>query len=59
MEAFSLLPDPQTNGGLLFSVADAHKSAAEEWLHAQGLDNIAQPIGRFTSMGEKMIQVRN
>ena len=59
MEAFSLLPDPQTNGGLLFSVADAHKSAAEEWLHAQGLADIAQPIGRFISMGEKMIQIRN
>lgn len=59
MEAFSLLPDPQTNGGLLFSVADAEKSVAEEWLHAQGLVEIAQPIGRFTPMGEKIIQIRN
>lgn len=58
MEAFNLLPDPQTNGGLLFSVKE---SAAEEIitiLNEAGLQDFTMPIGKFTKRNDKTIQVK-
>ena len=58
-EAFSVLPDPQTNGGLLFSV---NKSAVEEIkkLFAEnGLSDFIKPIGQLLKKEEKVILVEN
>jgi len=54
MQAFSLLPDPQTNGGLLIAVREA---ALPEVQKALGVDML--PIGKFIPKGEKAITVKN
>ncbi len=59
MEAFNLLPDPQTNGGLLFSVHPDEKAGIIQLLEANGLAAHVEPIGVFTSKKEKVIQVKN
>lgn len=58
MEAFTLLPDPQTNGGLLFSVKERSKEGVVSLLNKFGLTNFTEPIGRFVSKGEKTIEVK-
>jgi selenide, water dikinase len=50
MEAFTLLPDPQTNGGLLISV---NKSDEQRIRDLTG----TEPIGRMTSQTEKTVTV--
>jgi selenide, water dikinase len=57
MEAFNLLPDPQTNGGLLFSVTENSIEEVKQLLLQQQLDNYIVPIGRMTAKGDKLIQV--
>lgn len=52
MEAFTLLPDPQTNGGLLVSVKE---EAIDEVKNILG-DNI-EPIGKMIAENEKRIWV--
>ncbi len=59
MEAFNLLPDPQTNGGLLFSVAASEKDKVLAVLNNFGLGNFITPIGKITALQEKVIHVRN
>ncbi|MGB4844542.1 MAG: selenide, water dikinase SelD [Ferruginibacter sp.] len=58
MEAFNLLPDPQTNGGLLIAVDEAAVEQIKSILKENGLKNFAEPIGRFTAAGEKTIIVK-
>lgn len=58
MEAFNLLPDPQTNGGLLIAVNENAVEATRLLLQENGLGEHAQPIGKFTSRKEKTIQVK-
>jgi selenide,water dikinase len=58
MEAFTLLPDPQTNGGLLFSVKESSKGEIVSLLKEFDLNNFTEPIGKFISKGEKAIEVR-
>lgn len=57
LEAFLLLPDPQTNGGLLFSVEDGSMEAVAEILENAGLASHTQPIGRMTARQEKSVIV--
>lgn len=52
MEAFTLLPDPQTNGGLLISVKEEGVEAVQNLLGAQ-----ARPIGKMVAAGEKVVRV--
>lgn len=59
MEAFSLLPDPQTNGGLLFTVKPGQEEAVEACLQAEGPGTFAKPIGRMVAASDKIISVRN
>lgn len=59
MEAFHLLPDPQTNGGLLIAAAPTAVAEVQAVLESFGLGEFAQPIGRLTAAGEKTIQVIN
>ena len=58
MEAFSILPDPQTNGGLLLSVDPASIVEVTEILKIHSSDNTSYPIGTFTARGEKIISVK-
>jgi selenide, water dikinase len=59
MEAFSLLPDPQTNGGLLIAVEEGSVEAVKTLLKGNGLEVFAEPVGRFVPEGEKRIAVKN
>lgn len=58
MEAFNLLPDPQTNGGLLFAVKEECAGEITALLQAEGLSDFAAPIGRFVKQAEKRVQVK-
>jgi selenide,water dikinase len=58
MEAFSLLPDPQTNGGLLFSVRDASVPEVISLLKDLQLEAHTNPVGRMVSRKEKVIEVK-
>ncbi len=58
MEAFSILPDPQTNGGLLFTVS---KHAMEDviiLLEKSGYAEHIKPIGQMINKREKVIEVK-
>ena len=57
-EAFTLLPDPQTNGGLLIAVAPEVAEEVKTVLAAHGLGAFTQPIGMCMERGEKLILVR-
>lgn len=59
MEAFSLLPDPQTNGGLLFTVKPGQEQEVKACLQKEGLEAYAKPIGRMLAASDKTITVRN
>jgi selenide, water dikinase len=56
MEAFSLLPDPQTNGGLLFTTAPQNITAIQALLKEYDIASI-EPIGIITAKIEKTITV--
>jgi selenide,water dikinase len=58
MEAFTLLPDPQTNGGLLFAIAPETRDVIERLLTQNGLGDFATPIGSVLQQQEKTILVR-
>lgn len=57
MEAFNLLPDPQTNGGLLLAVAPEAVAEFKELLQQHNLTAHQEPIGTCTGVGEKIIVV--
>jgi len=59
IEAFTLLPDPQTNGGLLISVKEENLKEVKKLLNKSGLNIFAEPIGRLISKNEKVIIVKN
>lgn len=58
MEAFNLLPDPQTNGGLLIAVAESSLEEVRGILNTAGLTAYTQPVGRFIEKSEKVILVK-
>lgn len=58
MEAFTLLPDPQTNGGLLFSVKENAEAEVTALLEKEGLKNFTEPVGKFIVKGVKTIEIR-
>ena len=53
----TLLPDPQTNGGLLFTVKTEGLEAVKSLLGEAGLGAHAEPIGRMVELGEKAVRV--
>jgi selenide,water dikinase len=59
MEAFSLLPDPQTNGGLLIAVSPSSINEVRAIFEQYNLNMFMQPIGRMTAKHEKTITVIN
>ncbi len=56
MEAFQILPDPQTNGGLLIAVSPASLEEVQSILKEAGIEN-TDPIGVCTELEAKRIQV--
>jgi len=58
MEAFNLLPDPQTNGGLLFAVDESAIEKIKNLLKGNGLEKFAEPIGKITEVSEKTVLVK-
>ena len=59
MEAFTLLPDPQTNGGLMISVKKEAVSKVVELFTMRGLIQFVTPIGMINSKQEKIISIQN
>lgn len=57
LEAFSILPDPQTNGGLLIAVSPDGIKEVMEVFKQNGLEKFAQPIGNFISKDQAVIHV--
>jgi len=58
MEAFTLLPDPQTNGGLLVSVKKNSVGEIKEVLKRSGLDKSIESIGRMLNGQGKIVLVK-
>lgn len=58
MEAFSLLPDPQTNGGLLIAVAPESADEVISLLQQYGMPDHIQPIGTMINKTDKVILVK-
>jgi selenide, water dikinase len=57
-EAKLLLPDPQTNGGLLVAVAKSAVNEVKAILRAANLQDFTEPIGTCVSAKEKVIYVK-
>ncbi|NDB53231.1 MAG: selenide, water dikinase SelD, partial [Chitinophagaceae bacterium] len=57
MEAFTVLPDPQTNGGLLISVSEAALQEVQALFSANGLAVCCEPIGKMIAAGEHALTV--
>lgn len=58
MEAFNLLPDPQTNGGLLVAVKEDSIDAVKKVFTDYGLSDHLEPIGRMIPKEEKTVLVK-
>jgi selenide,water dikinase len=58
MEAFTLLPDPQTNGGLLISANEDSREELKNIFEERGLLAFMEPIGKFITRSEKTILVK-
>ncbi|HZH95814.1 MAG TPA: selenide, water dikinase SelD, partial [Flavisolibacter sp.] len=59
MEAFNLLPDPQTNGGLLVAVAPEAVEEVRHLFTQNGLELHTTPVGVCLERGEKIVTVSN
>ena len=59
MEAFNLLPDPQTNGGLLFSVNKNYLEEIKLLLIEHNLEQFTTPIGKMISKTDKAVKIEN
>ena len=58
MSAFSLLPDPQTNGGLLIAVEEGAVEEVVRLLEDNNLSAFTMPVGKMVTRGEKAIVVK-
>ncbi len=56
--AFITLCDPQTSGGLLFSVKKESESKIVALFKSEGLSDFIKPIGYFTALGECVVSVK-
>ncbi len=57
MEAFQILPDPQTNGGLLFTVKEKNIDEVIRLMKDNGFNLFTQPIGQMLKKEEKSVRV--
>lgn len=58
MEAFTLLPDPQTNGGLLISVSPAAVDEVKTLLKNNSLEDFTEPVGTMIIKKEKTVIIK-
>lgn len=58
MEAFTLLPDPQTNGGLLISVREDSVDSVKKTMLEFGLADFILPVGLMVGDREKEVFVK-
>ena len=58
MEAFNLLPDPQTNGGLLIAVKAEALEEVQALLAQEGYEDFIGPVGRLAAKSEKVVMVQ-
>lgn len=58
MQAFNILPDPQTNGGLLIAVAPDSVDEVISLLKASSLSEFVTPIGKMVCKAEKTVVVQ-
>ena len=58
MEAFNLLPDPQTNGGLLIAVDPGAVDTVKNLLKEAGLEKFAVPVGSMKELADKTVFVK-
>jgi len=58
MEAFGILPDPQTNGGLLIAADRNTVDEVRRLLETNGYTNHIQPIGTLIEKTEKIIFIK-
>lgn len=58
MEAFNLLPDPQTNGGLMIAVSAHEVDHIKTLFESIGLGNFSHAVGRFIPREEKNIIIK-
>lgn len=58
MEAFHILPDPQTNGGLLISVDPSGLIEVQNILKENHLSSHVLPIGRFIKRTEAFVEIK-
>jgi selenide, water dikinase len=57
-EAQAILPDPQTNGGILIAVAPESVEEITQLFARNGLDAFTEPIGRLREKSQKVIYVK-
>ncbi len=57
LEGFKVLPDPQTNGGLLIAVQPEGLSKVQKLLKEAGYKDAIEPIGVFVEQSEKVIEI--
>ncbi|MEO7265945.1 MAG: selenide, water dikinase SelD [Ferruginibacter sp.] len=57
MEAFTLLPDPQTNGGLMFTVSVQDEETLLQKIKAENPSQQTWKIGQFILQNEKIVIV--
>jgi selenide, water dikinase len=55
---FGILPDPQTNGGLLVAVDPAQVQEVAAILHSAGLGAFAAPVGKMVDETGKMVTIK-
>ncbi|MBD0333785.1 MAG: hypothetical protein ICV66_14155, partial [Chitinophagaceae bacterium] len=58
MEAFNLLSDPQTNGGMLVAVGEDGLDEIKNVFEKNDLEHFTQPIGIFKKRTEKIVIVK-
>lgn len=58
LEAFNVLPDPQTNGGLLISAGKESLGEIISLFKEEKLHEFIEPVGRFIEVGEKAVIVK-
>lgn len=59
MQAFSLLPDPQTNGGLLVALSPDARDEVIAVFKQYGLNDCTEPVGRILAKQKKTVTVKN
>jgi selenide,water dikinase len=57
MEAFNVLPDPQTNGGLLIAVAPEAVNMVQSILEEYQLQDFLEPVGKMIVKADKVVTV--